>query len=169
MKKLRNTKQRQIILDAVRARCDHPTADEIYLDVRAEDSRISRGTVYRNLSILSETEEILNVKVNAADRYDLRIDPHYHIYCTDCGKTFDAPMEYHSEYDELLNSQTQFRIKRHRLVFEGTCPDCAKKETGNKVPENCGADAPPADDTEDIKPPNTANLNFINNFQEEKQ
>ncbi|NMB30044.1 MAG: transcriptional repressor, partial [Clostridiales bacterium] len=42
MKKQRKTKQRQLILDAVQARCDHPCADEIYLDVRAIDSKISR-------------------------------------------------------------------------------------------------------------------------------
>lgn len=68
MKKQRNSKQRRIILDAVTARCDHPTADQIYLDVRAIDGKISRGTVYRNLGILSENEEITNVKVPAADR-----------------------------------------------------------------------------------------------------
>ena len=43
MKKQRNSKQRRIILDAVTARCDHPTADQIYLDVRAIDGKISRG------------------------------------------------------------------------------------------------------------------------------
>lgn len=128
MKTYRNSKQRQIILDAVRARCDHPSADQIYLDVRAKDDKISRGTVYRNLSILSDTEEILNVKVSAADRYDFRVDRHYHIYCTGCGKTFDAPMNYHSEYDEQVKEATGFQIRRHRLVFEGLCPECAAKE-----------------------------------------
>lgn len=127
MKKHRNSKQRQIILDAVRARCDHPSADQIYLDVRAKDDKISRGTVYRNLGILSEAEEILNVKVPTADRYDFRVDRHYHIYCTKCGKTFDAPIEYHHEYDEQVKEATGFKVMRHRLVFEGLCPECAEK------------------------------------------
>jgi Fe2+ or Zn2+ uptake regulation protein len=35
MKQQRSTRQRQLVLDAVRARHDHPTADQIYLDVRA--------------------------------------------------------------------------------------------------------------------------------------
>ncbi|MCI8796933.1 MAG: transcriptional repressor [Dorea sp.] len=128
MKNLRNSKQRQIVLDAVRARCDHPSADQIYLDVRTTDAKISRGTVYRNLGILSDTEEILNVKVPSADRYDSRVDLHYHIYCTGCGKTFDAPLHYHSEYDEQVKEATGFQVKRHRLVFEGLCPECARKE-----------------------------------------
>ena len=81
MKKQRNSKQRQLILDAVTARCDHPTADQIYLDVRSKDDRISRGTVYRNLGILAENGNITNVKNPSADRYDSRLDRHYHLYC----------------------------------------------------------------------------------------
>lgn len=127
MKKQRNSKQRQMILDVVKSRCDHPTADRIYLDVRAKDDKISRGTVYRNLGILSENEEITNVKVPAADRYDSRLDRHYHIYCTGCGKVFDAPLSYHTEYDEEIEKETDFQIIRHRLIFEGLCPDCKNK------------------------------------------
>ena len=61
MKKQRNSRQRKLILDIVASRHDHPTADQIYLDVRTQDSQISRGTVYRNLGILSENGEIANV------------------------------------------------------------------------------------------------------------
>jgi len=63
MEKQRNSKQRQIILNAVMSRCDHPTADQIYFDVRTKDNKISRGTVYRNLRILSGNGEITNVKI----------------------------------------------------------------------------------------------------------
>ena len=41
MGKQRNSRQREIILDAVMAREDHPTADQIYLDVRQMDEKIS--------------------------------------------------------------------------------------------------------------------------------
>lgn len=127
MKKQRNSKQRQMILETVMKRNDHPTADQIYIDVRAKNDKISRGTVYRNLGILSENEEITNVKVPAADRYDSRRDRHYHIYCTCCGKTSDAPLSYHTDYDEKIEQETGFQIKRHRLIFEGLCPDCINK------------------------------------------
>ena len=128
MKKQRNSKQRQLVLDAVLDRCDHPTADQIYLDVRAKDDKISRGTVYRNLGILSENDQIGHVKVSAADRYDSRLDRHYHLLCTVCGRVFDAPMSYHPEFDERVSSETGFQIKRHRTVFEGLCPECFEKE-----------------------------------------
>lgn len=127
MKKQRNSKQKQMILDAVRARCDHPTADQIYLDVRGKDDKISKGTVYRNLGVLAEGGEITNVKLNAADRYDLRAGRHYHIICTECRRVVDAPIEYKEGYDEEIEAETGFQINRHRLIFEGLCPECIEK------------------------------------------
>lgn len=128
MKKQRNSKQRQIILDAVKARCDHPTADMIYLDVRSTDDKISRGTVYRNLGMLSENGDIGNVKLSSADRYDLRSDLHYHMVCTHCGKVFDAPLGYNEQLDTQIQKETGFQISRHRLIFEGVCFECMNKK-----------------------------------------
>ncbi|MCI8824944.1 MAG: transcriptional repressor [Lachnospiraceae bacterium] len=128
MKKQRNSRQRKLILDIVASRHDHPTADQIYLDVRTQDSQISRGTVYRNLGILSENGEIANVKVPAADRYDSRLDRHYHMFCTGCKRVFDVPLEYQEQYDEQVEKQTGFKISRHRLFFEGLCQECSLEQ-----------------------------------------
>lgn len=62
----RNTKQRKLVLDAVRQSYNHPTADEIYNAVRAQDDKISRGTVYRNLNLLADAGEILSIKTPGA-------------------------------------------------------------------------------------------------------
>lgn len=124
MKQTRNTRQKQMVLDAVRARCDHPTADQIFLDVRAADNRISRGTVYRNLSQLSDAGEINHVKVPGADRFDGRLELHCHLICTGCGAVCDAPAPYSEQADRALAEKTGYRIARHRTVFEGVCPAC---------------------------------------------
>ena len=128
MKGKRTTRQRQLVLAAVRARADHPTADQIFLDAREADGKISRGTVYRNLGILSASGQISNVKVPAADRFDSRLDRHYHLFCTCCGRVFDAPVSYREEIDAQVENDTGFQISRHRTVFEGLCPDCIKKK-----------------------------------------
>lgn len=126
MKQQRNTRQRQLVLDAVRARQDHPSADQIYFDLRAADGRISRGTVYRNLKLLVDNGEILHVKVPGVDRFDRRVDYHYHLLCTGCGALTDVAMPYHAELDRDLAGQTGYRIDRHRTVFEGLCPACRR-------------------------------------------
>lgn len=128
MKQQRNTKQRQLVLETVQSRKDHPTVDTIYTDVREKDGKISRGTVYRNLNILAEGKEITQVKILAADRYDFRRDNHYHIICTSCGTVCDAPIGYNEGFDKIIEAETGFYIDRHRTVFEGICPECAKKQ-----------------------------------------
>lgn len=131
MKIQRNSRQRQLVLDAVNARTDHPTADQIYLDVRAKDDKISRSTVYRNLSVLEDAGEITQVKLPTADRYDCRRDRHYHLFCTGCGKVFDAPLAYLEDIDTRVAEETGFHVQRHLVVIEGLCPECSrKKENG---------------------------------------
>ena len=129
MKQRRETKQRQIILGVVLARHDHPRADQIYEDVCKIDSRISQGTVYRNLNFLSEDGRICHVRVPGADRYDSRTDLHYHLICMKCGAVVDIPMEYREAIDKMTAEKTGYKIDRHRIVVEGICPDCQKKET----------------------------------------
>ena len=58
----RMTHQRRLILDELKKLKTHPTADEIYVIVRKKMPRISLGTVYRNLEILSETGQIIKIE-----------------------------------------------------------------------------------------------------------
>ncbi len=120
----RDTRQRRLVLQAVQSRHDHPTAEQIYEDVHTADPKISHGTVYRNLNRLSEDGAICHVRVPGADRYDLRTDLHYHMFCMKCKKVIDAPYSYKECLDKETTQQSGFDIIRHRLVFEGVCPEC---------------------------------------------
>lgn len=127
MKQQRNTKQRQIVFEAVCRRRDHPTADEIYLDIRSENPKISRGTVYRNLHLLADSGRIRHVRVPGVDRFDWRREPHYHLLCLGCGKVRDASIAYTEELNEQAAAGSGYRIDDHRTVFEGYCPDCLEQ------------------------------------------
>lgn len=131
----RHTRQRQVVLDAVRARYDHPSADDIYLDVRMIDSKLGRGTVYRNLNLLSEMGEITHVRVPGADRYDSRTDLHYHLICIGCGAVSDVAVPYRNDLDSEVSETTGFYITRHRTIFEGLCPQCQRKGSAEKGDE----------------------------------
>ena len=132
----RDTRQRRLVLEAVRSRADHPSADDIYLAVREKDERISRGTVYRNLNVLAQSGEITHVKVPSADRYDLRQEKHYHLFCVGCGAVTDAPLAYRQLLDRQVESDTGFAVERHRMIFEGLCPACQAKQKRPGAPEN---------------------------------
>lgn len=130
--KQRNTKQRRLVLDAVRAHRGHLSADQIYLTVRGIDSKISRGTVYRNLKVLVQQGEILHVKLPHSDRFESRLDNHYHLLCTGCGAVSDVPLPYRGELDEAAAKETGYAIVRHRAVFEGLCPLCRRRQVENR-------------------------------------
>ncbi len=128
MKHKRNTRQRQLVLDVVRARRDHPNAEQIYLQVREWDDKISRSTVYRNLNMLAEEGKIRHVVMPDSDRFDCRTDLHYHLLCARCGKLCDTPMDYRGELDRELADRTGYEIMYHRTTFLGICPECMEKE-----------------------------------------
>ena len=135
VKQHRDTRQRKLILDAVRRHTDHPSADQIFIEVRSTDSKISRGTVYRNLNYLADTGEITHVRVPGADRYEIRTDFHYHLYCTGCGTVRNVPLEYHHDADRDVSEASGYTVFRHRTVFEGLCPKCQERKRGLTVPE----------------------------------
>jgi Fe2+ or Zn2+ uptake regulation protein len=131
MERRRSTKQRRMVLKAVQTRKDHPTADQLYLHLRAQDPQISRGTVYRNLNLLVNSGEIRHVALPGVDRFDWRLEPHYHLLCTQCGKVLDVPVAYRAELDQQLSQQTDYQDGRHLTVFAGLCPDCRSKMREN--------------------------------------
>ena len=74
-------------------RKDHPTADVIYSNLKQQDPNLSLGTVYRNLTLLSDMGEILRLRVgDGVDHFDADTSEHYHFVCTECGSVIDLDM-----------------------------------------------------------------------------
>lgn len=122
----RMTKQRAMILEELRGLTSHPTADEIYTLVRRKLPRISLGTVYRNLELLTETREILKLEyAGFQKRFDGNIHDHQHVRCVICGKVADV--ENLTETPRLpKDAQVPgFTVLSARVEFFGICKDCA--------------------------------------------
>ena len=125
--KNRMTHQRQVILDEIRKVKTHPTADEVYDLVRKRLPRISLGTVYRNLEILSARGLIQRIgPASQQMRFDGDTEDHYHLRCVSCGRVEDAPMISVGDLEDAVRNQTDYSIVGHRLEFMGICPACRK-------------------------------------------
>ncbi len=126
-KQLRNTEQRRVILEELARTVNHPTANEIYHMVRRRLPRISLGTVYRNLEILSQAGKIKTIELAGTEkRFDWRTDSHYHIRCVKCGRIEDLAIEEIPHIDRALEGKTNYKILGHRLEFVGECANCTK-------------------------------------------
>ncbi len=110
-------------MQALVGRTDHPTAEELYHDLRNQGAEISLPTIYRNLRALAREGEVLELRGAGPDRFDPAIHPHYHFRCSRCDRVFDVDLPYRAELDqvELGHGLVQ---SGHEIVWVGVCPEC---------------------------------------------
>lgn len=128
--KIRQSKQRDTILDILQHTTSHPTADEVYTKAREIIPDISLGTVYRNLNFLADHGMILRIKSeDSTVHFDGNVTPHYHFYCVKCGQIKDIfPTDNH--HKQLLSwvESAGNQVLASHVSFTGICAQCAKKE-----------------------------------------
>ena len=123
------SKQREAILTVLRETDTHPTANWIYAKVRETIPNISLGTVYRNLSLLSDMGEILRLQMgDGVDHFDATTAPHNHFICNSCGAVIDLEMENFDEINELACANFNGQIQGHITYFYGICPTCLQQD-----------------------------------------
>jgi Fe2+ or Zn2+ uptake regulation protein len=124
----RNTKQKQVILNILSNTTCHPTADWIYEEARKVLPNISKGTVYRNLKILSQSGRITELRIDkSARRYDGNGNNHYHLKCESCGNVFDLEVPVRKELDRWASEKTGLAVNGHNIEFFGVCRKCLSK------------------------------------------
>ena len=127
------TKQRKVILEELKKTTSHPTADEVFLMVRQRLPRISLGTVYRNLELLSENGLIQKLDWSGRQkRYDGNFENHYHIRCLNCGRVEDVLINPLAVIEETFRTVTDYQVLGHRLEILGLCAHCKKTKTLGK-------------------------------------
>ncbi len=119
------TTQRTIILEELGKLKTHPTADELYRIVRRKLPKISLGTVYRNLEILSGSGVIQKIEVpGTTKRFDGEAETHHHVRCVSCGAVSDVGPGHTIVVPEITGDVAGYRIVGCRLDLIGICPRC---------------------------------------------
>ncbi|MEW6185368.1 MAG: transcriptional repressor [Thermodesulfobacteriota bacterium] len=122
---IRNTDARRVILEEIKSVTTHPTADEIYGQVRKRIPRISLGTVYRNLEILAQNGLIQKIEAGGSQkRFDATIENHYHFRCLRCGRISDLTSKPIDEIDQAVRELAGEGFLGYHLEAEGLCPSC---------------------------------------------
>lgn len=121
---MRQTKQRQAILEVIERADDHPTAAHVYDRVQRLLPGVGFATVYRNLGALAEAGLIREIRVGEVMQYDRRTDRHDHALCRRCGKLVDVMVPLPAEVIEAVREQSGFHVVGHHTELFGECPDC---------------------------------------------
>ena len=127
-KTIKYSRQREAIVNFLKDRKDHPTADFIYRNIREEYPNISLGTVYRNLALLEELGMVMKKSCNDGnEHYDPNVEPHYHFICRGCGAVSDIEMDNIDFINTLAEKNFNGKIYGHNAYFYGLCGECNKK------------------------------------------
>lgn len=130
----KNSKKRQVILEALAATTAHPTAQELYQQLKPDYSDLSLGTVYRNLSLFAEEGDAMSVGVfRGQERFDARTEPHAHLHCVQCGRVIDVPLpgEPEAQLCALAQSVTDAKVLGCSITFTGLCKTCQQADKGS--------------------------------------
>ncbi len=126
---LKYSRQREAIKEFLITRKDHPTADVVYLNLKEEFPNISLGTVYRNLTLLSDIGEIMKLSMgDGADHFDGNPNPHYHFICTNCHAVSDLEMDNIDYIIETASAGFEGQITGYSAHFYGLCQTCYETE-----------------------------------------
>ena len=110
-KGLRNTPQRQQIMEVFFNESGHLTTEEIYDRVRKEDPSLGQATVYRTMKLLCEAGLAREVRFgDGLARYEHAADAHHdHLICENCGRNIEVV---DSQIEELQDALARLRRDR---------------------------------------------------------
>lgn len=120
------TVQRMLVLEALQGRTDHPSADQIYEEVRRRLPSISRTTVYNALQLFRELGEIQELSViKERAHYDPNPTPHHHFFCRRCRRLLDVEVACPIAKSGWVEGN---RIEEVQACFYGVCAECLRRE-----------------------------------------
>jgi Fur family transcriptional regulator, ferric uptake regulator len=124
---LKLTRERDEIFQAILGTDSHFAPDDLFLQMKANGSKVSRASVYRTLPLLVESgliEEVERVDKHAHYERMPKSGHHDHMICGRCGRVIEF---YSEELEKLQNRicrQKQFKDVRHSLEIHGVCNKC---------------------------------------------
>ena len=114
------TPQRLAVYAALADTTEHPTAETLYKELRADYPTMSLATVYKSLDAFCEIGIVRELNVGEeAFRYDADISPHPHIRCMSCDRVADVPITALPALDKNVASVTGYRIVYLQMYFFG--------------------------------------------------
>jgi Fur family peroxide stress response transcriptional regulator len=120
---LKLTPQRLAILEYLDGNTSHPSAEDVYREVKKKFPTMSFATVYNTLDALQKRGGLLELTIDPTrKRYDPNTEHHHHLICLKCHKIVDVHSEFLIEIPE--NERNGYRIIDNHIEFYGICPEC---------------------------------------------
>ncbi|MCC6501966.1 MAG: transcriptional repressor [Deltaproteobacteria bacterium] len=122
------TPQRIAILKFLDGNTSHPTAEDIYTEIKKKYPTVSFATVYNTVQALRDRGELLEITIDPQRKhFDPNPSAHHHIMCTGCGRIADVFTDYSKALTLPEEVTSEFHVTGNHVDFYGVCSDCRKK------------------------------------------
>lgn len=127
-KGLKNTKQREIVLETVISSKEHLGAEDIYKKITKKypDENIGIATVYKALKFLEEVELINSITIEGTKQFETNFKGHHdHLVCLKCNKIVEFLSETIEQEQEKIAKDNDFTLLSHTMYLYGYCNNCS--------------------------------------------
>lgn len=125
MKVLKYSRHRETIKNYLHGRTDHPTADSIYRQIKADHPKMSLGTIYRNLTLLSDQGLLQRIySPDGSVHFDPNPEQHGHFICTTCHSIRDIELPSEESFSDFYQSKSGDQVASCTICLYGTCRQC---------------------------------------------
>jgi Fur family ferric uptake transcriptional regulator len=126
-KGLRNTPEREMIIEEIFTTHDHFDVDELYLRLKEKDKKVSKPSIYRLIPLLLKSGLIQEAYFEDGHLHYEHIyghEHHCHLRCITCGKTMEFSEKSMERLEMELAEKYDFQVEGHKLEVFGYCQKC---------------------------------------------
>jgi Fur family transcriptional regulator, ferric uptake regulator len=123
----RLTPQRLEVLQVVKSRAQHMTAEEIHASILPQQPYLDIATVYRTLQWLQSVGLVAPISMGEGKlHYEYRRpgEHHHHLVCHLCGHHTQIPDELFTDLKTELQRRYGFTLQADHLALTGRCAAC---------------------------------------------
>ncbi len=123
------TPQRQSIVEMVFATHAHFSADDLFDMMRDSGPQVSKATIYRTLSLLTEGGFLETLRIGEDQKYYEHVlghDHHDHLICLGCQRIIEFYSQKIEDLQDAIVAEHGFAPVRHTHRIFGYCPQCQR-------------------------------------------
>ena len=103
----------------------HPSAQQVYHEVKKIHPTVSLATVYKTLEVLRDLDLVQEINFPKGQaRFDSYMSPHINLVCLKCGSITDLDDMTIKEVTRKVAASTKFELTGQRMDFYGICQKC---------------------------------------------
>jgi Fur family peroxide stress response transcriptional regulator len=107
----------------------HPSAQQVYDEVKKIHPTVSLATVYKTLEVLKDLELVQEINFSKGQaRFDSYMSPHINLICLKCGTITDLDNVAVKEIARKVAAVTKFKPTGQRVDVYGICQKCSETQ-----------------------------------------